>query len=293
MGSRQGWSGAAGQSGISSLYRQRTEEPFESTTDEEEEATRQGGFASRRQGIQSGRWSGLRRGFGQQQQRGGLFGGMMGAEEQQQYGFGGRFMGGRGGYGYKQQQQQMQQQLHDVEEVFRDLSIDRERDLFHAKLITKLLNSRAMNRNVHQVLHAMESGEKVPKPEIYQLLAEDVLADAAADDVILEIVEDWKCNRKTDEILNNLQKGRAHTYRTNDEQEEMEDEQKDVRLHKIVKKLIKPNAGARLHKMCGGDWKSVCGARGCHVTVGGTSTGLSGAGAVGSSSRAAVGSSNL
>ncbi|KAJ1565709.1 hypothetical protein HK405_011771, partial [Cladochytrium tenue] len=136
-------------------------------------------------------------------------------------------------------------------EILRDLQLDRERDQFHIAVVQDLLRDRRVNRNVHDVCDALSEGRKVPQGELHALLCEDVLLDAAVDDVILEIIEEKQNNCKADEIIRNLGKGRRHYFRSQDPEEEAEDEQHDRQIAKVARKLMTPNAGKKLCKMFG------------------------------------------
>ncbi|KAJ1551556.1 hypothetical protein HK405_014284 [Cladochytrium tenue] len=225
------------------------------TEDEEYEGYtggRSGQFPTRRSGSKQ-RWS---RSRGLQQQQG------FGLEEQQVFGQQPQYFTSGRKSGKSSRKQRSGRRMGAFEaggdsseeetlEILRDLQLDRERDLFQIAVAQDLLRDRRVNRNVHEVCDALSEGRKVPQGELHALLCEDALLDAAVDDVILEILEDKQSNRKADEIIRNLGKGRRHCFRSQDPDEEAEDELHDRHIAKVARKLMTPNAGKKLCKMFG------------------------------------------
>jgi len=124
--------------------------------------------------------------------------------------------------------------------VVNELTHDRERDEFQARLLKKLIKSRKNNRNRNLIVQALIAGERVPSQQICQLLCEDWVLDNMTEGLATRILDDQVNNRNADQIIKDYCKGRVHRPRRGQADTERENITFNQFLGKAVKRATHP-----------------------------------------------------
>ncbi|KAJ3411711.1 hypothetical protein HDV05_001821 [Chytridiales sp. JEL 0842] len=138
----------------------------------------------------------------------------------------------------------------ELKRIYLELCMDRDRDTFQSSLTEHLILSRHTNRNTPTLLCTIDPTSN--PLEVAELLAEDLAADLMASQIIQEITIDRRSNRRVDEILERLMKGKLCKVKNSEKLKRRweRDLEFDDQMHELVQRLTLPGIGAWcLHKL--------------------------------------------
>ena len=128
--------------------------------------------------------------------------------------------------------------LNEIQEVAKDLMIDRHRDFHHLEIINDLVDARSHGRQIDNVIQGLVQGQMINPQQLAQILLKERQYDHASDNIIRTITNESQYNRRADEILANVISGRPHLRRFDETVKNQKDDAFDAIIDNKAGQII-------------------------------------------------------
>ncbi|KAH6585453.1 hypothetical protein BASA61_006800 [Batrachochytrium salamandrivorans] len=129
--------------------------------------------------------------------------------------------------------------LNPIQEIAKDILIDRTRDFRNLEIVSDVVDARSQPRKTDLIIQELARGVVPAHPQqIAQALCSDRCTDKLAGALIVQVANDIRYNRRTNEILANLVKGVPHVRRVDERIKNHTDDMTDAQFSGVAQQVL-------------------------------------------------------